>query len=374
MECKFIKHGVALAYDQVAKPCCAWMYDSEWKKQNHLSQIDLGAWHKSTPIVEASNILENNQWPTACKLCRESEEQGRGDSIRGNGNHAYQHYKNDDITLEIRPGNVCNYACQTCWPAASSRVAEFHSRAGLIDIKSVDSNTLDNFDFLLPVAHRLRDIVLLGGEPFYDKHCIKFLQWAGQNLTANMTMFTNGSHIDFEFLKSYNGQLTIVFSLDAVGKPSEYIRFGSEWATVKENYLAVKKLSNINTRVNITCSVYNYLYIEELIDFLCQDWPSVVSFGSPRNNYLIESAIPLDHRGDMISSLKRAVEIVQQTDIKSEQKSNAINALTAHLTNLKTKPCVDADYDQLCDFIARMDKVKNIRMEDYCPDLSVVFK
>ena len=140
------------------------------------------------------------------------------------------------------------------------------------------------------------------------------------------------------------------------------------------NNLAVKKLSNINTRVNITCSVYNYLYIEELIDFLCQDWPSVVSFGSPRNNYLIESAVPLDHREDMISSLKRAVEIVQQTDIESGQKSNAINALTAHLTNLKTKPCVDADYDQLCDFIARMDKVKNIRMEDYCPDLSVVFK
>lgn len=374
MECKFIKHGIALAYDQVAKPCCNWLYELDWKKQNHISQIDLGAWHQSTPITDATNLLENNQWPTACKLCKEYEQQGRGDSIRGNGNHAYQHYQNDDITLEIRPGNVCNFACQTCWPAASSRVAEFHSRAGLIDLKSVDSNTLDNFDFLLPVAHRLRDVVLLGGEPFYDKSCIKFLKWAGQHLTANITMFTNGSYVDFDFLKSYQGQVTLVFSLDAVGRPSEYVRFGCEWNKVKENYLAVKQLSNVNTRVNITCSVYNYLYIEELIDFLCQDWPSVVSFGSPRNDHLVESAIPFDQRGDMISSLERAVEIVQQTKIESGQKSNAVNALAAHITNLKTKPCVDADYHQLCDFIARMDRVKNIRIEDYCPELAAVLK
>ena len=88
----------------------------------------------------------------------------------------------------------------------------------------------------------------------------------------------------------------------------------------------------------------------------------------------MESAIPFDRRGNMIASLERAVEMVQQTDIESGQKSNAVNALTAHLTNLKTKPCVDADYNQLCDFIARMDQVKNIRIEDYCPDLAGIFK
>ena len=35
---------------------------------------------------------------------------------------ALQYIPTDDITLEIRPGNTCNFACQTCWPEASSRV------------------------------------------------------------------------------------------------------------------------------------------------------------------------------------------------------------------------------------------------------------
>ena len=374
MECKFIKHGIALSYDQVVKPCCNWRLDNAWSKQNHITQVDLSTWHQSTQVLHTLTELENNAWPTACGKCSEFEAQGRGDSIRGNGNHGYQHYQDGDITLEIRPGSVCNFACQTCWPAASSRVAEFHSRAGLIDIKNVDSNSLDDFDFLLPIADRLRDVVLLGGEPFYDKSCLKFLKWAEEHLTANITMFTNGSRIDFDFLKSYKGRLTLVFSFDAVGKPAEYIRYGTDWVEVMKNYLAVRELANVDIRVNITCSVYNYLYIEEVVEFLCQDWPSVVSFGVPNPSYLLESAVPVEHRTDMIHSLERAVATVKRTDIESGQKSNAVNALMAHITNLKTKAWVESDYKQLRDFIARMDQVKNIAVGDYCVALAKILQ
>jgi len=348
--------------------------DDAWPKQNHIKQVDLSTWHQSTQVLHVLEELENNAWPTACGKCKEFEAQGRGDSIRGSGNHSYQHYQDGDITLEIRPGSVCNFACQTCWPAASSRVAEFHSRAGLIDIKSVDSTSLDNFDFLLPIRDRLRDVVLLGGEPFYDKSCLKFLKWAEEHLTANITMFTNGSRIDFDFLKSYPGRLTLVFSFDAVGKPAEYIRYGTDWVEVMKNYLAVRELDNIDVRVNITCSVYNYLYIEEVIEFLCYDWPTVVSFGAPNSGYLLESAVPVEHRTDMIHSLERAIAAVERTDIESGQKSNAINALTAHVTNLKTKAWIESDYEQLCDFVARMDQVKNIAVGDYCVALAKILK
>jgi organic radical activating enzyme len=222
MECKFIKHGIALSYDQVVKPCCNWRLNNAWPKQNHINQVDLSTWHQSTQVLHTLTELENNAWPTACGKCKEFEAHGRGDSIRGNGNHSYQHYQDDDITLEIRPGSVCNFACQTCWPAASSRVAEFHSRAGLIDIKNVDSTSLDNFDFLLPIRDRLRDVVLLGGEPFYDKSCLKFLKWAKEHLTANITMFTNGSRIDFDFLNVYNKQ--VLTYPDALFITSDYIK------------------------------------------------------------------------------------------------------------------------------------------------------
>ena len=374
MECKFIKHGIALSYDQIVKPCCEWRLDPDWRQQNHIANIDLSTWHRSAQVIKNQIMLENNQWPTACAKCDQHESQGRGDSIRENGNQAYSKYADDDITLEIRPGSVCNFACQTCWPAASTRVAEFHSRAGLIDIDSVDSTSLNNFNFLLPIAARIRDVILLGGEPFYDKSCLKFLSWAQENIKANIVMFTNGSKIDFNFLKSYPGKLTLVFSIDAIGKPAEYIRYGTDWPTVIKNYLAVKELPNIDVRVNITCSVYNYLYIEEVIKLLCLDWPSVVSFGSPHQSYLLESAIPIEHRRDMIDSLERAITIIKQTAIESGQKSNAINALTANITNLKSTPWSEDDYKRLCDFIARMDQVKNIKIADYCVEFSEALK
>jgi sulfatase maturation enzyme AslB (radical SAM superfamily) len=370
MECKFIRHGIALSYDQIVKPCCEWKLDNIWSQQNHVSQVDLKTWHRSPQVLHLAQELGKNNWPGSCNKCQQTESQGRFDSIRGNGNHSYSHYQPDDITLEIRPGSVCNFACQTCWPAASSRVAEFHSKAGLVDIKTVNSNKLDDFDFLLPIASRLRDVIVLGGEPFYDKSCLKFLSWATQHLDANLIMFTNGSRIDFDFLKSYPGILTLVFSLDAVGKPAEYIRYGTEWDQVLDNYLAVKKIPRVNVRVNITCSVYNYLYIDQLIEFLCQDWPQVVSFGSPNAGHLKESAVPIKHRADMIVSLERAISTIQQTDIESGQKSNAINALTAHVSNLKNQPWIEADYQHLCKFVKSMDLVKNINIADYCADLA----
>lgn len=366
MECKFIKHGIALSYDQLLKPCCEWRISDQWRATHHLTQTDIINWHKHPDIIHAREQLESNQWPSECAYCEKIEGQDRVDSMRGNGNHSYANYVDDDITLEIRPGNTCNFACQTCWPAASSRVAQYYDRAGLVDITTVDSNRLDNFEFLSPIAHRIRDVILLGGEPFYDKSCRKFLYWAQNHLTANLMIFTNGSDIDFEFIKSYSGTITLIFSLDAVGRPAEYIRYGTVWNEVYDNFQQVKKYNNVNLRVNITSSVYNYIYLKDLIDLLCNDWPSVVSFGTASQLYLQESSIPLEFRPAIIQSLQQAVTRIQSTEIEYGQKCNAINAITATISNLNTVPWNQEGYDKLCNVTRKLDQVKDLNINDYC--------
>ncbi len=370
MECKFIKHGLAIGYDQIAKPCCYWKVDNKWQQTHRVDRTDLINWHNHPDLINKNSQLSANQWPENCKECQHIESQGRADSGRGNSNKAYSHYQDGDITLEIRPGSVCNFACQTCWPAASSRVAQYHDRAGLIDIKQLDSTRIDDFGFLMPVASRIRDVVLLGGEPFYDKSCRSFLAWAQEHLTANLTMFTNGSEIDFEFLANYKGQITLVFSLDAVGKPAEYVRFGTVWDQVLSNYQRAKTL--VNTRVNITCSIYNYSYIDSLIELLASDWPEVVSFGAPREEYLLASSIPTELRPDIISKLTSSIELLSKTDIESGQKSNAINALTSIVNNLKTQPWNQKNHQQWCDFVTAMDTVKNLNIRNYCVDVAKI--
>ena len=369
MDCKFLKHGLAIGYDGAVKPCCTWTYDQTWSQNNHYTQVDLSKWHQIVPLKQALETLSQNQWPDHCVNCATVEKQNRGDSIRGCGENSYSSYGPEDITLEIRPGNVCNFACQTCWPEASSRVAQFHHQAELIDIKNLNSQSIDDFDFLLSVKYRIKDVILLGGEPFYDKNCLKFLDWASQNLTANTTMFTNGSYVDWNWVDNYPGKITMVFSIDAVGRPAEYIRFGTVWKEVYANFIRAQQHPKIQSRVNITASVYNYHYISDVIDLLITNWPSVVSFGTPKRRYLLERCIPEDQRSDIISRLKQSIEKIQNAKIESGQQANAVNALDSIIYNLKTQPWDQKEYSILCDFIKRMDRVKKISMADYCQDL-----
>ena len=372
MECKFIKHGIALSYDQIVKPCCAWATSDAWRQNNQYHTINLADWHQSTQVVSVRDTLESGAWPTACAQCERIEAQGRADSMRGNGNHAYADYQDRDITLEIRPGNTCNFACQTCWPEASSRVAQYHSQAGLIDIKNLDSQRMDNFDFLLPIADRIRDVVLLGGEPFYDKNCLRFLSWAQQNLRSHLMMFTNGSVIDQSFLQNYPGRLTVIFSLDAVGEPAEYIRYGTVWSQVLENYLAVRSMNHIDVRVNITCSVYNYIHLAPLIQLLCEDWPSVVTFGIPHQPYLTEQSIPAHMRSYVVESLQPVIDCLNNANIPKDQKSNAANAVNSIIDNLNSVSFDSASNQRLQEFIAKMDQVKHVRAGDYCEFLGLL--
>jgi wyosine [tRNA(Phe)-imidazoG37] synthetase (radical SAM superfamily) len=370
MECKFIKHGIALSYDQVLTPCCEWRMSDQWSSTHHLSQVDIVNWHNHKDVTETKNQLLAGQWPKSCHKCEHYENSGRFDSIRGNGNRAYADYADNDITLEIRPGSTCNFACQTCWPEASSRVAQYHHQAGFIDIKNLNSNRLENFDFLLPVAHRIRNVVLLGGEPFYDKSCKKFLHWANQHLTATLVMFTNGSVVDFDFLKSYPGKIVLVFSLDAVGRPAEYIRHGTVWDNVLNNYQLVKDLPNVELRVNITCSVYNYFYLSEVIELLCQDWPAVVTFGTTNKLHLNESAVPTSARPMITSKLLNSIKLIQQTNIESGQKSNAVNAIGSIVHNLHTQPWNTTEFEKLQTIVSKLDEVKNLYVSDYCDFLA----
>jgi MoaA/NifB/PqqE/SkfB family radical SAM enzyme len=368
MDCKFIQNGIAISYDHVVKPCCVWKVDNEWKQTQHLSNTNLATWHISQPVVDVQKKLRQDEWPAACGDCARIENRDRSDSMRHNGNSSYADYGPNDITLEIRPGNTCNFACQTCWPAASSRVAQYHSQAGLVDIKSVNSKRINDFEFLLPIKDRIRDVVLLGGEPFYDKACREFLAWSQLHLSANITMFTNGSMIDWEFLEQYPGKITLVFSIDATDRAAEYVRMGTVWHEVLANYQRAKKM--VNTRVNITCSVYNYHHLESLMNLLTPDWPEVVSFGTPFDEQLLEGTVPVELREEIIGSINRAVRLVESASIETGQKHNAINALNSIVTKLQTQPWNPEGHQRWCKFVHDMDRVKGIAAADYCSTLA----
>ena len=386
MRCQFLKHGLAIDYNRLVRPCCSFHGNQTWRDQNQIQKVNLVTWHQKSQLVELRDQLSNDQWPSECHVCKELESQGRGDSMRLNAQSSYAHYQPEDITLEIRPGNVCNFACQTCWPEASSRVTDFYQRAGIDttqDWTASDEHSITiaqerhplDLDKIGTVLPRIKDIVILGGEPFYDPNCKKLLTWlVEQQCTANLLIFTNGSCIDREMLQNYPGKITLIFSIDAMGEAAEYIRFGTRWSEVCDNYLYSKSQPDINTRVNITVSAYNFHLVGKLVEWLAQDWPEVVSFGvaSTVNNswFMDESVLPLLSRAWIVEHLQNTLGYLDHADIEQYQRINAQNALSAIVDRLQDMPFDAIKYQRFVDFVAAMDRVKRTNFKQSMPVLA----
>jgi sulfatase maturation enzyme AslB (radical SAM superfamily) len=380
MHCKLLQHGIAVDYSGVVKPCCVWHTNTKWQKKNHITTIDLANWHDNDDLKAFRQIMSQNIWPSECQSCAQEEIKGRFDSLRGNANRAYQDFNADEITLEIRPGSVCNFACQTCCPEASSRVADFYRKAKLANVARVVKPSAKLFDFLLPIKQRIKQVILLGGEPFYDPNCLKFLDWAAQNFSSHITMFTNGSMLDWQWLSKYSGSVTLVFSIDAVGKPAEYVRFGTIWKDIEKNFRQARALDNVNIRVNVTTSIYNYFYLYDLINWLILDWPEVVSFNKTESvsatgidqRILNESLVPLSLRPILIDSLNNSLSALKQANIEIGQSQNAQGAVQAIINQLNVTAFDDKNFAKWKTFVSKMDAVKKINIADFCPELALL--
>ena len=360
MQCKFLEHGIALKYNNIALPCCSFRADTKWVTENNIYNINLENWHNTQQFIDLRAELATGKFPSPCATCKNVESLGRKDSIRLGGADSYRDYLSGDLTLEIRPGNTCNLSCFTCWPEASSQIQQQYKIAGLLDA-DFDTIKHDSFDYLIPIADRIKDVVLLGGEPFYDKNCKKFLHWARDNLKSNLTIFTNGSHIDFDFIENYNGKLCIVFSIDAVDSTSSYVRYGSDWDKISSNYIKTINLKKSNVSVNITESVYNINHIPELIKFLVKNWPDYVTFGVAEESRSSIDVIPLEFRKDIINDLHNSIKKIMVSKIERNQKINAVNSLRSMIIRLEKLPWNSDGYKKFKDFTLLMNKVKGVK-------------
>jgi hypothetical protein len=172
--------------------------------------------------------------------------------------------------------------------------------------------------------------------------------------------------IRWDWIKNYQHPVTVVFSIDAVGKPAEYIRYGTEWDTVYHNFQEIQKYSHVELRVNITTSAYNYIYVEDVLDILLVKWPSVVSFGVPGDAYLGTQVVPDQHRAEIVASLTRSIEKINSTAIEIGQQQNAVNALQSIVDALETNNYDHVLYQKFKKFVEDMDRVKKINIQDYC--------
>jgi MoaA/NifB/PqqE/SkfB family radical SAM enzyme len=179
-------------------------------------------------------------------------------------------------SLDIAPGNTCNFKCRICSPVWSSLFAqEAQSVTGVQPVRSFnwaesDTKIMEEISSLLP---SLTNLDMYGGEPFLIKPLHKLVSQAAEQGHATHIRLhynSNGSIYPDHLIDHWKqfDHVDIHFSIDNVGPRFDLERGGS-WEQVQSNIRKLVDLSLPNLKISImpTVSIMNILYLDEVLEW-----------------------------------------------------------------------------------------------------------
>lgn len=226
-----------------------------------------------------SDFLKGEK-PSSCQVCWKNEGNGL---VSNRMNHKKLLQKEfvlrylDTPTLssmDIKPGNTCNFKCRICDEKNSSLYAQELSKIKNIKITAANDWFNDNFiNQIKAELPSLTNIDTYGGEPFLIKGIREILQNAidtGHAGKIRLHYNSNGSVYPEHLIPLWPKfkHIDIQFSIDAVGARFELER-GGNWKQVESNILSLKNLNLPNCQISIMPAIgaMNIFYIDEVIEW-----------------------------------------------------------------------------------------------------------
>lgn len=167
----------------------------------------------------------------------------------------------------FNPGSICNLACVTYGPDASTR---WQRELGM---PVTPGNPREINQELINKVRLMTGIVIGGGEPVLNFSTETLLE----NLNSNqfVSVHFNGTVLPRQSFLDKSSRLQnirYVFSIDGVGKRFEYLRWPAKWDQVVQNVLWLFDNApyNIQFGLNITISQLNKHYYTDIIDWVKQ--------------------------------------------------------------------------------------------------------
>lgn len=236
-------------------------------------------------IQQLRQDLVNGIRNPICEVCWQDEDLGvrstRQDSIVNKTPQEIQ----DEVGqprlkwLWIDPGNYCNLACRSCFPTYSVPVgiewAQKFQNSSMLMVSKPDLSLIDQQDF-----SAIESVMILGGEPFLNLEHLQIIDRViDQKVTKNFTLryVTNNTKRIPDRVIAYLEpskliKMILVLSIDAVGDQFEYIRTKGKWQDFCANFQYLRDLQssypNLIITVNLTISLLNCLYLDELYSWL----------------------------------------------------------------------------------------------------------
>lgn len=258
------------------RPCC--VYSQAVSNVNNSTLHD--AFYGERMSALRQELLEGKK-SSGCNHCWERENKGLvSNRIRHLGllKKDLLTVELDDVkirSLDLKPGNTCNFKCRICSPTRSSLYEQEHRKHHQIAVKKVNwaEDTTETINEILKLLPSLSNIDMYGGEPFLIKPLLNLVKTAvEQGHASNIRLHynSNGSVYPSDFIDYWKHfkHIDIQFSIDNTGQRFELERGGS-WDQVDSNIRKLVGLGLPNVKISImpAISIMNIFYIDEVFDW-----------------------------------------------------------------------------------------------------------
>lgn len=345
-----------------ARPCCVY---------TPKNQIPLDGYFENEEIVSTRQHLLNGIAPPQCVKCVNSEKTV-GHSFRTMSNKFEYQKEKQNYSLNSKSvqhlflisSNVCNLKCLPCTNSSYVRELELHSLKLVNFTPTLRTPKLDNllkFDF--------KKITISGGEPFYDKKSLDFLQKLSKenrskdieiDINTNLTNITDNL---LDFLLENFKSVQLKGSLDGVGATNDYLRYPSEWHVLE------KSVDKILSRKSIEFCLTTALSNLSLLHFY-----KLLTWGLERNirNHYISTVF----NPDVLAVHKLPVKIKQQLlpyyiDIKNNLDHTYFDR-TAEAVDICINSCynnTDTEPSELINYLKAHDALRKTDFLSVFPEL-----
>ena len=281
-ECILPFTGMHIHTDGNLAPCC--MYKTPFDTTEKIYNVrEFDQWH-TVGIKQIQQDFLNGTPPSGCAVCFESDREITS-GLRYNATARFFRLRPeltkfvdtpDPTWLDLMFGNFCNLKCIMCHPESSSQIATEYqkNKSKFLSIgvehpyEGVDDRWWEEpgtFGRVLEQVKHADYISIAGGEPLLVKQLFDIFEHAPPNcvinISTNLTRLTD-QHIDAIVNRTKHIKNTIIaVSLDGIGAHHEYIRFGSDWATIDRNIRKIVALPNVRivfTYLLQHTSLYSY--------------------------------------------------------------------------------------------------------------------
>jgi sulfatase maturation enzyme AslB (radical SAM superfamily) len=315
-----------------------------------------------TDIDQVRASIANQSRSPACASCWQLEDQGMISERQIHNNTLdflldlnLDRIEQHSLTVGFEPkiiklatSNLCNGQCVTCnskWSSAWAALENQSTKYRGIDFEQLD-HSID--------WGKIVSLSFVGGEPLLEKKNFKILQMLIDlgNTNCFVSIVTNGSveltEQQVDVLSKFQN-VNICISIDGTGGVFDYMRFPLNWDRVVDNLKVFRQLTN-NLSVSCMISNLNIYYYNDFVDFFKNhDLPYVCKQVNSPNMF---------NPGNLPDQIKDAVR---------HRNSRYLKEVNGFLELGKYS---EYRYDQFKKELSRQDRLKNIQLSDYMPDVA----